>query len=95
VSAISFSPERSWGAGGKNPEWTVCQIHKAIAAQINSLWLNGQVCTRLLEQLVEEISTTQRDNAKSRKSHQKRTRRRLRQKGIMLTQVRRCIWPPG
>jgi hypothetical protein len=72
----------------------VRQIHKAIAAQINALWLNGRISTQLVEKLAE-ITSTQADNAKARKSHQKRTRRRLRQRGIKLGQVKRCSWPPG
>ena len=73
----------------------MCQIHKVIAAQINSLWLNGQISTQLLEKLAEEITSTQSANAKARTSHQKRTRRRLRQKGVRLGQVKRCKWPTG
>jgi len=36
------------------------------------------------------VQTTQQDNAKARKSHIKRTRRKLRQMGITLTRLRRC-----
>ena len=73
----------------------MCQVHKAIAVQISSLWLNGLVSKRLLEQVAEEITRTQQANAKARKSHQKRTRRLLREQGVRLGRVRRCIWPSG
>ena len=68
----------------------MCEVHKAIAVQIGSWWLNGRVSRRLLDKLVGEIETTQYNNAKARKSHQKRTRRLLRQKGIDLRRVRSC-----
>ena len=69
------------------------QVHKAIAAQIGSLWLNGWVSTRLLDKLAQEIDATQQNNAKARVSHQKRVRRLLRAKGVRLSQTHRCAWP--
>lgn len=68
-------------------------MHKVVAEQISSLWLNGRIGQRLLEQLKEEVETTQQDNARARRSHQKRTRRLLRARGIKLSQVKRCYWP--
>jgi len=70
----------------------VDQVHDAVAGLIESWWLNGRVSARLLERLAEKIQDTQRQNAKARRSHEKRTRRRLRQLGIKLTQIERCWW---
>jgi len=61
-----------------------------VAGLIESWWLNGRVSARLLEKLAEKIQDTQQKNAKSRRSHEKRTRRKLRQLGIKLTCTERC-----
>ncbi len=59
---------------------------------MQSWWLNGRASAKLIEHTAKCIQTTQQDNAKARKSHIKRTRRRLREIGIKLTQLKRCCW---
>ena len=54
---------------------------------MRSWWLNGRASPALIEHIAEEIQATQQDNAKARKSHIKRTRRKLREIGIKLTQL--------
>jgi ribosomal 50S subunit-associated protein YjgA (DUF615 family) len=71
---------------------TVCQVHTAVGALVQSWWLNGRASPKLIEHIAECIHDTQQDNAKARKSHIKRTRRKLRQIGIKLTQLKRCCW---
>ena len=59
---------------------------------MQSWWLNGRASPTLIKHIAERIQTTQQDNAKARKSHIKRTRRKLRQMGIKLTQTIQCYW---
>jgi hypothetical protein len=78
--------------GGKNPERTECQVHTAIAGLIPFWWLDLSPPTKLLERTSEEITGAQRRNALARRCHAKRTRRRLRDLGIKLTETPRCRW---
>jgi hypothetical protein len=48
-----------------------------------------------VEKAVRKITWAQRRNAQARKSHTKRTRRRLRKRGIKLTELPRCRWKPS
>jgi hypothetical protein len=59
---------------------------------VRSLWLKGKGVAELFEQTAEELTWTQQRNAQAKKSHAKATKRRLRQLGIMLTQIPRCNW---
>lgn len=68
------------------------QVHDAVAGLIACWWLNGRVSARLLDQLAEKIQATQKQNTKARRSHEKRTRRKLRRLGIKLTRMERCRW---
>jgi SRSO17 transposase len=77
----------------KNPELTVCQVHTAIGSLVRSWWLNGRASTRLIEHTASVIQRTQQRNAIARKSHIKRTHRRLRKLGITLKELIRCKWP--
>ena len=78
--------------GGEKPELTECQVHTAIAALIPFWWLNLRAPRKLLERTSEEIVRAQRRNVSARKSHTKRTRRRLHEGGIKLTGLPRCKW---
>ena len=78
--------------GGKNPGLTECQVHTALAALIPHWWLGERPSKKLLGRTAAEIERSRRRNAAARKSHAKRTRRRLREAGIRLTEVRRCTW---
>ncbi len=71
---------------------TECQIHTAVAALIPFWWLNLSPPKALLERTSAEIARAQRRNAAARKSHTKRTRRKLRALGIKLTDLPRCQW---
>jgi hypothetical protein len=47
---------------------------------------------KLLAKAVRKITWAQRRNAQARKSHVKRTRKKLRALGIKLTEIKRCRW---
>ena len=55
-------------------------------------WLKTRVPAKIIERTAENIQETQDENAKSRKSHIKATRSKLRALGIKLTEVERCTW---
>ena len=55
-------------------------------------WLKTRVPAKIIERTAENIQETQDENAKSRKSHIKATRSKLRARGIKLTEVERCTW---
>jgi hypothetical protein len=67
-------------------------VHTAIAALIPCWWLEERPSPKLLERTAAELRRTQRRNATARKSHTKRTRRRLHELGIKLTGLPRCKW---
>jgi hypothetical protein len=71
----------------------VCQVHVAAAALVRSWWLSGALCTALIEAAVNEIQHWQQRIAAARKSHIKRTRRRLRKIGVYLKDLIRRKWP--
>jgi len=71
----------------------VCQVHIAAAALVRSWWLNGALCTALIEAAAHEIQHWQQRIAAARKSHIKRTRRKLRGMGIYLKYLIHCKWP--
>ena len=94
LSAVSylFLARMRQRLGGKNPELTECQVHTCIAALIPSWWLGQRPSVKLLEKTAAKIGRTQQRNALTRKCHTKRTRKKLRQLGIRLTDIPRCKW---
>jgi hypothetical protein len=80
---------QQWGG---NPELTVCQIRTAAAAWVQSWWLTSRARTKFLDRTARKIRDTQRRNARSRKSHRKRTLRRLHALGITVSELPRCGW---
>ena len=72
---------------------TVCQLHTALAALVRCWGLSSR---RLKEKLrakaARKITWAQRRNAQARKSHTKTTRKKLRELGIKLTELKRCRW---
>jgi len=58
---------------------------------VRSLWLTGEVRTAFLEKEAEIITETQQRNEKSRRSHVKARKRRLRELGIRPSSLRCCI----
>ena len=78
--------------GEKNPELTECQVHTAMAALIPCWWLDQRPSAKLLERTAAEIRENQHKNAEARQSHIKRTRERLCELGIKLTEIPRCRW---
>ena len=71
---------------------TESQVHTALAALIPCWWLEQRPSAKLLERTAAELQRTQQRNAVARKSHSKRTRRRLRELGIKLTDLQHCHW---
>ena len=67
-------------------------MHTAIAALIPYWWLEERPSTKLLERTAAELQRTQHRNATARKSHTKRTRKRLHELGIKLAKLPRCAW---
>jgi ribosomal 50S subunit-associated protein YjgA (DUF615 family) len=63
-----------------------------MAELLPSWWLTGRASAALIQNTARKIQETQQDNAKSRRSHIKRTRRKLRDLGITLTTLKRCEW---
>ena len=81
------------GLGGKkNPEVTECQVQTALGALIPCWWLDQRPAAKLLVRTAEEIRQNQHKSAEARQSHIKRTRERLRELGIKLTEIPRCRW---
>jgi hypothetical protein len=71
----------------------VCQVHIAAAALVRSWWLNGALCAALIESAANEIRHWQQRILAARKSHVKRTRKKLRKMGIYLKDLITCKWP--
>jgi hypothetical protein len=67
-------------------------VHTGIAALIPSWWLGQRVTMQLLLKTAAKIRRTQWRNALARECHAKRTRKRLRELGIKLTILPRCLW---
>jgi hypothetical protein len=65
----------------------VCQVHTAVAASIPFWWLGLSSPKKLLERTAGEIVRGQRRDAAAREGHTRRTRRRLREIGIKLTET--------
>ncbi|PQO37789.1 hypothetical protein DTL21_07540 [Bremerella cremea] len=61
---------------------------------MQSWWLNGRASAALLDHVAATIQYCQQRNAQARRSHAKRTRRKLREKGVKLTEIERCRWGP-
>ena len=75
---------------GKNPEWTVPQVHLAISCQLSARLLQGAVSSALLKQIATTLNYQQKRNAAARVSHTKRTIHDLQQLGIDLKTVPLC-----
>ena len=58
------------------------QVHRVIAAQVVAKWLSGRVSQKVSDQPADEVEYHQARNRQARKSHEKRTRRMLRERGI-------------
>ena len=71
----------------------MCQVHIAAAALVQSWWLNGALCTVLIEKAAKDIRHRQQRIAAARASHIKRARKKLRKMGIYLKDLIRCKWP--
>ena len=71
----------------------MCQVHTAVAALVQSWWLKGALSAALIEQAAEDTQHRQHRLAAARKSHIKRTRKKLRRMGIYLKDLIRCKWP--
>ncbi len=80
--------------GGENPLLAVCQVRTA-TRYLASIWARGGRCSRTFaEWISRQIVRTQQRNAKSRRSHRKRTLRRLHARGLYLKDLRMCRWKP-
>ncbi len=70
---------------------TLNQIRDALAAWLRA-WPLGRVARkRLLEDAAWQISYTRNHNAAAKASHRKTTLKKLRERGIEVTQIRTCI----
>ncbi|GIX02460.1 MAG: hypothetical protein KatS3mg112_1397 [Thermogutta sp.] len=95
LSAISylFLARVRQGLRGKNPELTICQVHLAVSALIRSWSLSRRASRRLIEKTARRIRYSQQRKAAARKSHYRRTLRKLREIGINIKNLIRCKWP--
>jgi hypothetical protein len=71
---------------------TVCQIRTAASALVQSWWLSHTAAGQLIERAARIIRDTQARKARSRKSHRKRTLRKLREIGVTISHLPRCEW---
>jgi hypothetical protein len=62
---------------------------------VRSWWLNGQASAELFKAAARVIQHWQKRIAMARKSHTKRTLKKLRKIGIYLKDLIRCNWPSG
>ena len=69
---------------------TVCQVHTAINALVQSWQLDPAAADRLIRRTAECLQYHQRRNAIARRSHTKTTIRQLRTLGIKLPNLKRC-----
>jgi len=67
-------------------------VHEAVGVLIPFWWLNLRPSAKWLQRTAEKIRENQRRNAEARKSHTKRTIKRLHMLGIKLTETPRCRW---
>ena len=92
VSDLFLTRVREQLRGG-NPQLTVCQVHTAVGSLVRSWRLSGRASAALIEHTAKVIQHGQQRNAAARKSHIKRTRKKLRNIGIFLKDLIRCKWP--
>jgi hypothetical protein len=71
---------------------TVCQVHDAIGALLPSWWRTGRASPALIQHAANVSQHWQQRNAAARKSHHKRTLKKLRKIGITLKNLVRCQW---
>ncbi len=72
------------------PELTLCQVRTAANAYLSTRDLPRASRRKRLEKVATIITQPQPRHAKARRSHRKRTCRRLRLIGINLRTIRRC-----
>ena len=64
-----------------------------MAELIGAAWHEDEAVTRrVMEKVAQKITKQQKQIAASRKSHTKRTRARLHELGIKLTELPQCTW---
>jgi len=68
-------------------------VHVAATALVRSWWLKGALCSALIEAAANEIEHWQQRIVAARRSHTKRTCKKLRKTGIYLKDLIRCKWP--
>ena len=71
----------------------MCQVNEAVSALVASWWLDLPTSKKLVEATAERLRHKQARNAKSRKSHHKKTIRRYHKLGINVSKIKRCRWP--
>ena len=69
---------------------TVCQLHTAVDAIVESWWLDPNSAERLIERTARKLQYHQRRNAQARASHAKTTRQKLKQAGIRIKKLQSC-----
>ena len=67
-------------------------MHVAVSAVVRGWWLKG-ASSALIDEAATRNEHWQHRKAAARTSNVKRTRRKLRQKGIYLKDLIRCKWP--
>ena len=78
------------GSREKNPELTVCQVHTAVGAVVQSWWLDRASADTLIERTAELLEYHQQRNALARTAHTKTTIRKLKRLGINVNTLKRC-----
>ena len=85
-------PSRHSGFGGENPDWTICQVRKAIEAQLDP-GISEHERTRRLHKLLEKIQYWQTHNTLAAVSHRKQRCQVLKRLGIDLSKLTKCFEP--
>jgi hypothetical protein len=62
---------------------------------VQSWWLTGKTVSSILQHAADIITDTQHRKARSRKSHRKRTLRRLHALDIYIHRLPKCGWDDG
>ena len=69
---------------------TLCQVRTAANAYLSTQDLPRALRQKRLEDVASIITLQQQRNAKARRAHHKRTRKKLQQLGIDFRKLRRC-----
>ncbi|OYW11879.1 MAG: hypothetical protein B7Z55_18825, partial [Planctomycetales bacterium 12-60-4] len=77
---------------GEYPELTVSQVRQAASATVQSWWLPPKAAEKLINDTAYKLEYHQKRNRQARESHSKTRLRKLKELGIDVSEIRRCVW---